>query len=73
MITKGSILIKIQQLTCSKINHKYVLHNSLKNDESEQYMSLVFSDFWGSFAHTGIPNSQNTENWIKYKNLDKVT
>ena len=35
-------------------------------------MSLVFSDFWGSFAHTGVPTSQNTENWIKYQNLDEV-
>lgn len=35
-------------------------------------MSLVFSDFWGSFAHTGVPTSQNTENWIKYKSLDEV-
>jgi len=46
-------------------------YTDLRNDESDQYMSLVFSDFWGSFAHTGVPTSQNTENWIKYKSLDE--
>ena len=40
--------------------------------EDDNFMSEMFSDFWGSFAHTGIPSSRNNDDWLKYEKLDKV-
>ena len=42
------------------------------NEEDEQFMSEMFSDFWGSFAHTGLPISDTNSEWIKYERLSNV-
>lgn len=41
----------------------------LPNEEDERLMSSMFSDFWGSFVYTGVPQSSNHDEWLKYKSM----